>query len=324
VNRRQPSSKRRDLLLEARGRWPGILVAMGVDEKSLTGRHGPCPLPGCGGKDRFRFDDKEGRGTYYCTHCGAGDGIKLVQAIKGLGFKDSLRLVEELMPLAPEIKRAKERTASEKGAALRRMWDEAKPIAKGGVVDRYLSSRCILSRPESLREVAALPYYDDGKRIGAWPAMLARIITADGKGASLHVTWLSEVTAGKAPVEAPKKIMQPVRPIMGASIQLVPLHGDTLGVGEGIETSLSAREQFNVPVWATLNGEGMAAFVWPEQVKHLIVFGDNDKNYAGHKAAYALAFRAAGRGLAVTVTLPPLVGADWNDMWRSASERKAA
>lgn len=31
----------------ATGRWPGILVALGVDPASLTGRHVACPV--CGG-----------------------------------------------------------------------------------------------------------------------------------------------------------------------------------------------------------------------------------------------------------------------------------
>ena len=45
----------------ARGRWPGILTALGVPAKALRNRHGPCPV--CGGKDRFRFDDKGGAGN---------------------------------------------------------------------------------------------------------------------------------------------------------------------------------------------------------------------------------------------------------------------
>src|SRR5690348_13963485 len=53
----------------ARGRWREILPCLGVETRYLTNKHGPCPL--CGGKDRFRFDDKNGDGTYYCNQCGA-------------------------------------------------------------------------------------------------------------------------------------------------------------------------------------------------------------------------------------------------------------
>ncbi|HGD8911273.1 TPA: primase-helicase zinc-binding domain-containing protein, partial [Escherichia coli] len=58
----------------ARGHWAQILPALGVN--ILKNRHQPCPV--CGGKDRFRFDDQEGRGTWFCNQCGAGDGLALV------------------------------------------------------------------------------------------------------------------------------------------------------------------------------------------------------------------------------------------------------
>ncbi|MFQ2854932.1 primase-helicase zinc-binding domain-containing protein [Aeromonas caviae] len=46
----------------AQGQWRDVLTANGINLPS--GRHhGACPL--CmAGKDRFRFDDKEGRGTW--------------------------------------------------------------------------------------------------------------------------------------------------------------------------------------------------------------------------------------------------------------------
>ena len=58
----------------ARFRWREILPQLGVDTRFLTKKHGPCPLPSCGGRDRFCFDDKNGDGTYFCRRCGAGTG----------------------------------------------------------------------------------------------------------------------------------------------------------------------------------------------------------------------------------------------------------
>lgn len=314
-------NSRPDVLEQARGRWQGILAALGVEERALSGKHGPCPIAGCGGKDRFRFDDKEGRGTYYCTQCGAGDGIKLVMLMRGVDFKGALKLVEETMPSAPAVAKAKERTTEEKEKSLRRMWDNATPIKAGGVVEAYLRSRGLTVKSPSLRE-AMQPYYEDGRRVAEYPAMVARISTVEGKGASLHITYLTK-EGGKAAVSSPKKIMQPARPIMGAAVQLHPC-GSVLGVSEGIETGLSAYQQFGVPVWAAMNAEGMAAFVWPETVKKLVIFGDHDKNYAGHKAAYTLAFRAAGKGLDVEVKIPHLVGTDWNDSLREENQMRRA
>ena len=63
------------------GQWLGILSAIGLPARSLVNKHGPCPM--CGGKDRFRFDDKNGRGTWICSQCGAGDGVTLVMQFLG-------------------------------------------------------------------------------------------------------------------------------------------------------------------------------------------------------------------------------------------------
>ncbi|MEA3307492.1 MAG: primase-helicase zinc-binding domain-containing protein, partial [Elusimicrobiota bacterium] len=51
-----------ELMSQARGKWYSILTSLGVPESYLTGKHGACPL--CrSGKDRWRWDNKDGRGT---------------------------------------------------------------------------------------------------------------------------------------------------------------------------------------------------------------------------------------------------------------------
>lgn len=64
----------------ARGKWPVILQMLRIDVPE-NGRHGPCPK--CGGKDRFRLDDLDGRGTWICSQCGNGDGLDLVKLMTG-------------------------------------------------------------------------------------------------------------------------------------------------------------------------------------------------------------------------------------------------
>lgn len=311
-----------DIREQARGRWPSILAALGVDERSLSGKNVPCPIEGAG-KDRFRFDDKDGRGTFICTHCGAGEGVNLVMRLRGLEFKDAAKLIREILPSAPEVKRAKERTTEQKEASLVRMWNGAEPIAEGDAVDKYLQARGIHARSPSLR-CGVLPYYEDGKKRGEYRAMVAKIATVEAKVASLHITYLT-AEGTKAEVGSPKKIMQAIRPVMGSAVRLHSA-GAVLGVAEGIETALSVHEMFSVPVWATISADGMAGFVWPSTVERLIIFADNDKNYAGHKAAYTLAFRAAAKQVAVEVRFPELLGMDWNDAWRDhiRTDRRAA
>jgi hypothetical protein len=87
---------------QACGHWPRILPALGV--KVIKNRHQACPV--CGGSDRFRFDDKEGRGTWFCNQCGAGDGLKLVEKVFGVSASEAAGKVNavtgNLPPVAPK------------------------------------------------------------------------------------------------------------------------------------------------------------------------------------------------------------------------------
>lgn len=65
----------KEIVIQATGRWSDLFDMLAIEVGK--GQHCACPV--CGGKDRFRFDNKEGRGTYICNQCGAGDGLDLVQ-----------------------------------------------------------------------------------------------------------------------------------------------------------------------------------------------------------------------------------------------------
>jgi len=77
----------------AQCQWPSILSALaGLSSEQLTDKHQPCPL--CGGKDRYRFDDQDGSGSWYCNQCGgkdqsggAGNGIELLMRRTGCDFR---------------------------------------------------------------------------------------------------------------------------------------------------------------------------------------------------------------------------------------------
>ena len=55
----------------ANGKWPEILSNAGIPFAQLKNHHGPCP--GCGGQDRFRFDNLNGDGTFICSQGGLGE-----------------------------------------------------------------------------------------------------------------------------------------------------------------------------------------------------------------------------------------------------------
>ncbi|HEH9432172.1 TPA: DUF927 domain-containing protein [Aeromonas sobria] len=86
-----------DVVAAARGHWPELLAAMGIDTPS-RGKHGPCPA--CGGKDRFRLDDQTGRGTWICSQCGNGDGLDLLARVTGKSTKEAAELIAPLVGLS--------------------------------------------------------------------------------------------------------------------------------------------------------------------------------------------------------------------------------
>src|SRR5215469_1616674 len=88
----------------ARYRWREILPRLGIDTRFLTNKHGPCPL--CGGKDRYRFDDKNGDGTYFCSQCGAGAGLILLRKKNGWDHATACRAVDKLIGSAAPPKAA--------------------------------------------------------------------------------------------------------------------------------------------------------------------------------------------------------------------------
>lgn len=86
-----------DVAAAATGHWPDLLTTVGIDTPH-RGKHGPCPA--CGGKDRFRLDNKGGRGTWICNQCGAGDGLTLVSLVTGKPIKAAAELIAPLVGLS--------------------------------------------------------------------------------------------------------------------------------------------------------------------------------------------------------------------------------
>lgn len=298
---------RLDVRTAAAGRWRSILTTLGLDERTLSGKHCACPM--CGGRDRFRFDDRDGRGTYFCSGCGAGDGVRLAMGVTGLSFREAAREIERLAGAVQPVAGKPDRSDADKMAALRRVWRESRPIQRGDEAFAYLAGRGLklYDLPESIRLHPGLRYQDDEHQ-GTYPAMLATVTAPDGRAVSLHRTYLQE--ARKAPVASPKKVMMG-RPLSGAAIRLTAV-SEVLGIAEGIETAMAASEMFELPAWSCVSAQGIESFEPPDGVRELVVFADHDENFTGQAAAYRAAHRLKLRGFGVEVCIPPQPG-DWLD-----------
>ncbi|MFX4842739.1 primase-helicase zinc-binding domain-containing protein, partial [Acinetobacter baumannii] len=54
------------------------------------------PCPACGGTDRFRFDDN-GRGSFICNQCGAGDGLDLIKKVNNCDTTEAAQLAADVL-----------------------------------------------------------------------------------------------------------------------------------------------------------------------------------------------------------------------------------
>ncbi len=297
---------------QCRGKWPELLRRFGVDSKALVNKPGPCPA--CGGKDRFRFDNKDptgktGYGNWICNQCGAGDGFTLLEKVKGWSFAEAAREIE---PIVGSIKAHTEPSRKRSSDWIRRanndLWQVGLAVAEGDPVALYLASRGIKPErfPRFIRHVEQCRYKDAGYH----PAMVAKVIAPDGKPSTLHKTYLTPF-GGKADVPEPRLLM-PGEFAKGAAVRLAP-PAATLGIAEGIETALSATQLYRVPCWAALNAGRLMEWIPPEEATEIVIFGDNDANFTGQQAAFALARRLTHAKLSVRVEIPPDVDSDWND-----------
>lgn len=297
-----------DVKAAAHGQWPQILAAFGVEESYLQNRHGPCPA--CGGKDRYRYDDK-GDGRYYCNACGAGDGFSLLGIVNDWDMSRAFREVAEFLRV-PKTDTPKTDDKANRRTWLRRIWGECSSDDKP--LRDYLAGRGLPMCP-ALGYHPGLSYFVDGECAGKVPAMLAVVRGKDGSAQGLHRTYLGDVRVRK-------KLTPAVSTYTGGAIQLMGA-GETLAIAEGIETALAvhqitAAKGDPVPVWAAGNTTLLRQFVPPKGIKRVLVCGDCDDNFAGQAAAYELAHRLMTKhNVIAEIRIPP--SGDWADWW----ERKA-
>lgn len=302
---------------QARGRWPMILSQYGIPDQYLKDRHGPCPL--CGGKDRYRFDNKDGNGTYYCNQCGPGDGMDLLIRYTDRDFKSLAKELEDKLPGKPEKTQAEYREENRqeqdrRKKSIDKIRSDKIPVRFCEPVMEYLQDGRGLKPTSKLCAVEKLPYYEDGIERGIYPAMAMPIISSEGKLCSYHLTYVDGLR--KAPVRNPKKVMKPIRKITGGAIRLTDIY-EHIGIAEGIETALAVMMLYKVPCWSVIATSGMESFRPPEGVKAVTVYSDNDANFSGQRAAYLIANKLSLDGYQVDVQVPSNPHSDYAEVLES-------
>lgn len=309
--------------------WPNVLEALGIGSEFLRNRHMPCPS--CGGTDRYRFDNKRGRGDYFCNGCGAGDGFKLLMGVHGWSFVEALRAVAGYLGYDTAIPERQTRQAPRREPERAQLTARGRDLLKGVTspelvpdVAAYLASRKLwpLNTTKDLRAHVGVDYFrrlNDGEkaieRIGRFPAMVGVVRDQSGEAVTVHTTYLENGAKLDRGDDCPsRKLLSPVTGRVGCAVRLMPITERVLAVAEGIETALSASVLHdNIATWSCLNASLLAKFVPPADVHRLIVFADKD--IAGLEAALKLTEELDGR-CAVETRIPPGAFKDWNDVLR--------
>lgn len=298
----------------AAGKWRGILIHFGLPEQALRNIHQPCPL--CSGHDRYRFDDKDGSGSYFCSGCGPGRGMDLVMKFTGLDFRQAAKEIDSIVGNV-QLEAAKDKPDASK--RIRHILENCRQISSGDPVHRYLIgrglpvSRALLFHP-------SLAYYEDGNLVDRFPAMVARIQNSQGELAMLHLTHL-DGNGGKANVPSVKKYTGSMGSTLGAHIRLTQIY-PKIGIAEGIETALAVMKIHNIPCWAAGSANFMETFKAPEGVSEVVVFSDNDENFRGQSASYTLANRLRSIQGVISDVLVPTYRGDFADALEAVTGAK--
>lgn len=290
---------------QASGHWPSILTALGV--KVIKNRHQACPV--CGGSDRFRFDNKEGRGTWFCNQCGAGDGLKLVEKVFGVTASEAAQKVNavtgNLPPVAPEvIAVAEAETEADRKAAAAlavRLMEKTRPATGNAYLTRkgFPALECLtLTVMHKTGGVTfrvgdvVVPLHDD---TGALVNL--QFINADG----LKRTLKGGAVKGTCHIIEGQKHA-----------------GKRLWIAEGYATALTVHHLTGETVMVALSSVNLLSLASLARQKHpacqIVLAADRDLNGDGQTKAAAAADACEG-----VVALPPVFG-DWNDAFVQKGE----
>lgn len=272
---------------------------------------------------------------YHCFGCGADGGvIDWVMVTERKSFVDAVRHLTNSDISAPTFKppayapKLVEHRDSTKEA--RAMWDGAVPIG-GTHAEAYLKARKI-RRPASdeLRFAERLAYHppmDEHGRRGStqyFPALIARI--SDDRGfCAVQRIYLDPVEPRKAKLPDCKKSKGLMR---GGAVRL-QTPGEVLGLAEGLETSLSVIQLYQITTWSTCGTARIlkGSIDIPPQVRSLVIFGDAGD--AGRAAAFEGAEIYERKGYPTEVIFPSahfpeLGGDDFNTVLQGvASEQRS-
>jgi putative DNA primase/helicase len=320
----------------ANGIWPQILMAHGINESCLTGKHSPCAIHG--GKDGFRFTD-EGKGSWVCATCTEGkfkDGFNLIALHNGISNTEAFKRVAQYLNLnttSPlqenNVKQPSNPIKELHNQEATKLEQDQKLLTRKKVAGAHadnILSMCIMRPHPYLQNKSInqsvlvntrnyeIHYEKTNTRTGKVEnkkqtvyaeALVIPIYDIDNHKQLIGAQFINPNGSRAYIAETPKT----------DGIHIIK--GDDnlpyIGVCEGYKTGLSVNVVTSATVIIAFDANGLEhkaerlkAFY---SGKQLVCMGDNDsdKQNIGNKAAQAGALKVNGFAI-----IPPVAG-DWND-----------
>lgn len=210
------------------------------------GRDWRCPCPVHGGKSLTLTDTRDGRLLIHCF--GGCESREVFDELRASGLlgndPGAFRCeVSETHRQREKLSAKGEIARIERGICIARDLYRRSVSAAGTPVETYLRSRGIAGPiPPGLRFLECCPHRNGHY----YPAMVAPVVNVFGAQIAIHKTFLRPDGSGK--VVLPKKWQRETRgPMKGGAVRLAQYRPDLdLIVGEGIESTLSAMQIFNL------------------------------------------------------------------------------
>ncbi len=253
-----------------------------------------CPGPGHSVKDRSLRVTFSGQS--FTVYSQAGDDWKRC--------KDYVRDRLGSEPIAVPTNTADDARRTERALTI---WRASLPIA-GTPVATYLASRGLTYSGEALRWHPFCPF-DRGYTTGCMVALVRNIITDEPQ--AIHRTAID--WNGRKQIIPGNNGRRALGPIKGGAVKLSG-SGNTLGIGEGIETTLSIPHFQDVGVWSLLNTAGISSFPVLPHLQAVFIAIDNDRSRAGENAASIVRGRLSASNIKTYSIRTAKVGTDLNDV----------
>ncbi|HDU2922024.1 TPA: DUF927 domain-containing protein [Klebsiella pneumoniae] len=317
----------REVTTTAANNWPHVLAGMSIDVPDSSRRHAPCPA--CGGKDRFRFDDN-GRGSFICNQCGAGDGLDLIKLVNHCDTTEAAQLAADVLGIDYRAAETDQKAASQRREQMeadrqQREHERQKQAAEDAEQRRATFARLYGEMRQSATEGESdylkskgltgfnYPILPDGSLLlalvdGSGAVNAAQTITPQGE---------KRLLTGSAKRGAYHAVNAPETP-------------QSVLIAEGLATALSVHlMRPDALAVAAIDAGNLLPVAEVMRRKHpkaqIIIAADNDHHQNGEANTGRKAAEKAALSVAGWVTLPPTdYKADWNDFHQQNGLEAAA